>query len=72
METKDSNGVVLIDGDAVELIQDLKLQGSSQVFKRCEVFKNIKLVDGDTELIECKGIFLKTCFIKKRKDKKKK
>lgn len=67
--TKDSNGNVLADGDAVLLIKDLKLKGSSIVLKKGTKAKNIRLTDDPGE-IECnvdgmKGIVLKTEFLKK-------
>src|SRR4051794_11142801 len=65
---KDAYGTVLRDGDAVTLIKDLKLKGSSQVIKGGTKAKNIRLVDGDHE-ISCKidgsAIGLKACFVKK-------
>ncbi len=66
--TKDSNGTVLSNGDAVSLIKDLKVKGSSIVLKRGAVMKNIRLTD-DPEEVECKDgrttVVLKTCFLKK-------
>jgi len=71
METKDSNGTSLADGDAVHLIKDLKVKGMPLALKRGEVIKNIRLTD-DTEEVECRigksTIVLKTCFLKKRKE----
>ena len=71
METKDSNGTPLADGDAVHLIKDLKVKGMPLALKRGEVIKNIRLTD-DTEEVECRigksTIVLKTCFLKKRKE----
>ncbi len=68
MDTKDSNGAVLDDGDAVQLIKDLKVKGSSINLKRGKVFKKIRLTSKDTE-VECREgkttIVLKTCFLKK-------
>lgn len=68
METKDSNGNVLQDGDSVQLIKDLKVKGSSINMKRGTVVKNIRLTDDEGE-IECRDgrstIVLKTCFLKK-------
>ncbi|MCH4895098.1 MAG: zinc ribbon domain-containing protein YjdM [Marinifilaceae bacterium] len=65
---KDSNGVELEDGDAVTVIKDLKVKGSSMVIKRGTKVKSIKLTE-DPELVDCKiggsGIVLKTCFLKK-------
>lgn len=65
---KDANGNVLVDGDSVTLIKDLKLKGSSEVLKQGTKVKSIRLVDGDHE-IDCKidgsSIALKACFVKK-------
>jgi len=65
---KDSNGNELNDGDAVQVIKDLKVKGSSETLKRGTVFKNIRLTD-DEEAMECgqgrNTIVLKTCFLKK-------
>lgn len=68
-ETKDSNGNALNDGDSVQLIKDLKLRGSSSVYKRGTVVKNIRLT-GSSDEIECRmgksTIVLRTEFLKKR------
>lgn len=68
MDTKDSNGTLLNDGDSVMLIRDLKVKGSSINLKRGTVMKNIRLTD-DPEEIECREgrseIVLKTCYLKK-------
>ena len=66
---KDGNGNVLVDGDSVTTIKDLKVKGTSITLKRGTVVKNIRLTD-DEEEIECnvekvKGLVLKTCFLKK-------
>ncbi len=66
---KDCNGNVLVDGDSVTVIKDLKLKGSSTVVKKGTKVKNIRLVDGDHD-IDCKvdgigAIKLKTEFVKK-------
>ncbi|MCX6937320.1 MAG: zinc ribbon domain-containing protein YjdM [Verrucomicrobia bacterium] len=64
---KDAHGNVLIDGDSISVIKDLKL-GGAQVLKAGSKAKNIRLVDGDHE-IDCKidgvAIMLKACFVKK-------
>lgn len=65
---KDSNGAVLADGDAVTVIKDLKVKGSSMVIKRGTKVKSIKLTDNPEEVdcrIDGSGIVLKTCFLKK-------
>jgi len=65
---KDSNGNILADGDAVMLIKDLKVRGSSITLKMGTKVKSIRLVDGDHE-VDCKtdmGQFmLKACFLKR-------
>jgi protein PhnA len=65
---KDSNGQVLKDGDAVVLIKDLKVKGSSTVLKMGTKVKSIRLVGGDHE-VDCKmdggSFMLKACFLKK-------
>jgi protein PhnA len=68
MAVKDSNGNELKDGDAVQVIKDLKVKGSSETLKRGTLFKGIRLTDDD-EAIECgqgrSTVVLKTCFLKK-------
>ncbi|MFI3259851.1 MAG: zinc ribbon domain-containing protein YjdM [Rikenellaceae bacterium] len=65
---RDSNGAELFDGDAVTVIKDLKVKGSSMVIKRGTKVKSIRLTD-DVELVDCKidgsGIVLKTIYLKK-------
>lgn len=69
MTVRDSNGNELHDGDAVHVIKDLKVKGTSVTLKRGTLIKNIRLTE-DEEEIECnsdkvKGLVLKTCFLKK-------
>ena len=69
MNVRDSNGTALAEGDAVTVIKDLKVKGTSMTLKRGTLIKNIRLTD-DEEEIECnsdkvKGLVLKTCFLKK-------
>ena len=65
---KDAYGNVLVTGDVVAMIKDLKLGGTSQVLKVGTKSKPIRIVDGDHE-ISCKmdglSIALKACFVKK-------
>ncbi len=65
---RDSNGVELFDGDAVTVIKDLKVKGSSMVIKRGTKVRSIRLTEEPTE-VDCKidgsSIVLKTCFLKK-------
>lgn len=67
---RDSNGNVLREGDAVVVIKDLKVKGSSIPLKQGTLIRNIRLVDGDAEHIEgnsdrIKGLVLKVCFLRK-------
>ena len=69
METRDSNGTILADGDKVTLIKDLKVKGTSVTLKRGTLVKGIRLT-GDPDEIECrvekvKGLVLRTEFLKK-------
>ena len=68
METKDSVGNVLNDGDAIIVDKTLKVKGMSKTLKRGDKIKNIRTI-GDPDNIECRvdksQIVLKTCFVKK-------
>lgn len=65
---RDANGTVLADGDAVVLVKDLKVKGSSITLKQGTKIKSIRLVGGDHE-VDCKvdgsAFMLKACFLKK-------
>lgn len=61
---KDSNGNILANGDAVLVIKDLKLKGSSEIIKKGTKYKNIRLVDGDHD-VECGKLQLKSAFLKR-------
>jgi protein PhnA len=65
---KDANGNVLSNGDAVVLIKDLKVKGSSTTLKVGTKIKSIRLVGGDHE-VDCKmdagNFMLKACYLKK-------
>jgi len=66
---KDANGNTLVDGDAVTVIKDLKVKGSSSMLKIGTKVKNIRLVEGDHN-IDCKidgfgQMKLKSEFVKK-------
>lgn len=65
---KDAYGNVLVTGDIVAMIKDLKLKGSSQDLKVGTKSKPIRIVDGDHE-IDCKmdgiSIALKAMYVKK-------
>lgn len=66
---RDAYGNLLQDGDAVTVIKDLKVKGSSSVVKVGTKVKNIRLVEGDHN-IDCKidgigAMKLKSEFVKK-------
>ena len=65
---KDSNGTVLANGDAVVLIKDLKVKGSSITLKMGTKVRSIRLVGGDHE-VDCKmdggSFMLKACYLRK-------
>jgi len=66
---RDAVGNELRDGDAITVIKDLKVKGSSLVVKMGTKVKNIRLVDGDHD-IDCKidgigAMQLKSEFVKK-------
>ena len=66
---RDANGNLLVDGDSVTVIKDLKVKGTSLVVKVGTKVKNIRLVDGDHD-IDCKidgigAMQLKSEFVKK-------
>lgn len=68
MAVRDSNGNELVEGDAVTVIKDLKVKGSSITLKRGKAFKSIHLTD-DEDAIEVREgktvLVLKTEFLKK-------
>jgi len=65
---KDANGTELKDGDAVVLIKDLKVKGSSITLKQGTKVKSIRLVGGDHG-VDCRmdagNFMLKAEFLKK-------
>ena len=71
-EIADANGNILQDGDAVIVIKDLTVKGSSSPIKKGTKVKNIKLIHnpGDGHGIDCKidgfgAMKLKSEFVKK-------
>lgn len=67
---RDANGNPLVDGDAVILVKDLKVKGSSSTLKKGTKIKSIRLVDGaDGHNVDCKtdlgSMLLKSEFLKK-------
>jgi protein PhnA len=66
----DVHGNPLADGDAVILVKDLKVKGSSSTLKKGTKIKGIRLVDGaDGHNVDCKtelgSMLLKSEFLKK-------
>ena len=69
-EVRDASGNVLLDGDSVTLIKDLKVKGAGQTLKQGTVIRSIRLTDNPEE-IDCrhdaiKGLVLRTEFVRKR------
>ena len=67
---RDFNGNPLADGDAVILIKDLKVKGSSTVLKKGTKVKSIRLGNGtDGHEVDCRmengSFMLKAIFLKK-------
>jgi protein PhnA len=66
---KDAHGNILMDGDTVSVIKELKVKGSSSVVKVGTRVQNIRLIGGDHD-IDCKidgigAMKLKSEFVKK-------
>lgn len=65
---KDANGNVIVSGDDVVLIKELKLKGSGAL-KGGTKIRNIKIVDDGDHEIDCKvdgmGIMLKAMYVRK-------
>ena len=67
---RDANGNPLADGDAVILVKDLKVKGSSSSLKKGTKIKSIRIADGGGgHDVDCKtehgSIMLKSEFLKK-------
>ncbi len=66
---KDANGNIFVDGDAVVLIKDLKVKGSSITLKMGTKVKSIRLVGSGDHEVDCRmdagNFMLKACFLKK-------
>jgi protein PhnA len=68
---RDANGNLLVDGDSVIVIKDLKVRGSSSVVKGGTKVRNIRLTEAtDGHNIACKidgigAMNLKSEFVKK-------
>lgn len=67
--TKDSNGNVLAEGDAVLLTKDLKVKGFNKDLKRGTLIKNIRLTSDPGEIegkVEGSVLVVKTMYLKKK------
>lgn len=67
---KDAHGSIIVEGDSVVVVKDLKVKGASNALKQGTVIKNIRLRDGSDENVQCKvdgfgTLFLKSEFLKK-------
>lgn len=65
---KDSNGTPLSDGDAVTVIKDLKVRGSSMVIKQGTKVKTIRLTENPEEVegkVDGSMMVLRAEFLKK-------
>ena len=68
---RDANGTILVTGDTVTLIKDLKVKGASSTVKSGTKVKSIRLVDAvDGHNIACKidgigAMYLKSEFVRK-------
>lgn len=68
---RDANGQILLDGDSITVLKDLKIKGTSSVVKGGTKARNIRLTDGhDGHNIVCKieglgTINLKSEFVRK-------
>lgn len=65
---KDSNGTPLSDGDAVTVIKDLKVRGSSMVIKQGTKVKAIRLTEDPAEVegkVDGSMMVLRAEFLKK-------
>jgi len=65
----DANGNKIVDGDTVIVIKDLKVKGSSTDLKQGTKVTNIRIVEGDHNIV-CRipgfgGMDLKSEFVKK-------
>lgn len=67
-EVRDANGNLLQDGDAVVLIKDLKVKGSSLTLKMGTKVRNIRVVGGDHDIegkVDGSPMMLKAMYVRK-------
>lgn len=67
--TRDANGTILVEGDAVSIIKDLVVKGAGFTAKQGTTVKNIRMVQDDPTHIQGKvngsTIFIVSAFLKK-------
>ncbi len=67
--TRDANGTILVEGDAVSIIKDLVVKGAGFTAKQGTTVKNIRMVQGDPLHIQGKvngtTIFIISAYLKK-------
>jgi len=67
--TRDANGTILIEGDAVSIIKDLVVKGAGFTAKQGTTVKNIRMVAGDPTHIQGRVngtmIFIISAYLKK-------
>lgn len=69
-EVLDANGNVLVDGDNVTIVKELKLDGKTGGVKVGTKIKGIRLVAGDHPIdgkVNGRGLLVKAEFVKKAK-----
>lgn len=67
-EVRDANGNVLVTGDDVTVIKDLKLDGKTGGVKSGTKLKSIRIVEGDHPIdgkVNGRGIVIKAEYVKK-------
>ncbi len=67
--TRDANGTILVEGDAVSIIKDLVVKGAGFTAKQGTTVKNIRMVQGDPLHIQGRVngtmIFIISAYLKK-------
>ena len=67
--TRDSNGTILVEGDAVSIIKDLPVKGAGFTAKQGTTVKNIRMAQGDPTHIQGRVngtmTFIISAFLKK-------
>ncbi|MEA1953741.1 MAG: PhnA domain-containing protein [Campylobacterota bacterium] len=67
--TRDANGTILVEGDAVSIIKDLPVKGAGFTAKQGTTIKNIRMVQGDPLHIQGRVngtmIFIISAYLKK-------